>query len=532
MTCMRYSDFESLYPTKGVIAEGSYGKVYDASQYIVKEQDWTQSTFIKEVSFLAQISHPNICRLEGISFEQDKGYFSMFKGMNIRLALRKGLISFQELITDLVSAIVFLSRFGIAHADIKIENCIFLNGRLQLIDFGLTKMGILFDDGYYFSGVSYSAPYMDPEFSFTYMNSIKAETYALAALMYFLNNPINRNILYFPSTGQNDDENNFLQECQKFMSERKPIDELKNHPYILQDRLIPKDVGTVPYKNVLTGEDTGMRFPFIFISGIAAKHHLHSRTAFLGFEICRSAISQGWTSSDKTNHLLAKLSLYIAACILEFKFPDLHDWIQDYDFLEFKEGLCKLFTLFEGKFYTLTQWDSLMNSDFSDSINAMMSPGYDPDYVVQLPSSFNENSKNINWQMKMWQLETFPAILDIKLDECLMSLLEKGNENLNRRTLSQHELILQSSVHLDMTNADPTAFYYLMRNIIVYRKFLPELNFKLSLDVLNVLIKNAKISKSHELLEKLTGNIRPLDFTEIIETSLRDETNVFQLLHK
>lgn len=502
MTCIPYSEFEELYKIKNVLGEGAYGKVYDAGDYIVKEQNWTQSTFIKEVSFLAQISHPNICKLEAISFNEDKGYFSMRKGINIRLALRRQSISLKEAITDLVSAISFLSRYGVSHCDIKIENSIFLDGRLQLIDFGLSKISILFDDGYYFTGLSYSPPYMDPEFSSTEMTSIKCETYAISAFIYFINNPLNRNIVYFSSP--NPEENSFIQECQEFISNRKTIEDIKLHPYIIQERLVSTDMGSMHYNGVLTNSDK-LKFPFMLISNIAVKHRLHSRTVFLAFEICRNAISQSWESSDITYQNLAKMSLYIATSLLEFKFPILEQWIQESEFKDFQETLCRIFRLFEGKFYTLTQWDSLMNSDFSDAINAMMCEGYDPEYAVQLPPSLNENSKNVAWKTNFWNFEYFEAKPEIKLDECLISLIEKGNSYLSRRTLTQEESIIQSAIGLDLKNINPEAFYYLVRNIVVYREYLPNLSPRLKLQILKFLEENTLLSGSEKFLNLMKG---------------------------
>lgn len=101
---------------------------------------------LREVIISIFVRHPNIVRL--IDFEFDENYFYLIfeyaEGYQLYdLILEKGRmneIDCRRIFREIISAVVYIHRNGIAHRDLKIENILVdINGNVKLIDFGLAN---------------------------------------------------------------------------------------------------------------------------------------------------------------------------------------------------------------------------------------------------------------------------------------------------------------------------------------------------------------------------------------------------------
>jgi serine/threonine protein kinase len=143
------------------------------------------SSVTKEIDFYSRFYHPCLLQLQNFSYDADKNYFyiALPKGIPIRKAYHGHKIKFQEILSDLIHVVSFLNSHGVAHCDLKPGNVIFHNGRACLIDFGIAKDCLLFEDGYAFTGPAYTLGFRDPSVSFSVYNSIKCDLFALAQTM-------------------------------------------------------------------------------------------------------------------------------------------------------------------------------------------------------------------------------------------------------------------------------------------------------------------------------------------------------------
>ncbi len=234
-----------------MIGEGTFGKVYLYGKKVIKSQV-KYISFLKEICILKQFNHPNICKIHDFNIggsldlilEKGTPLLNHFNRCRKRLSIRK-------ILSDLVSGILHLNSNGIAHCDIKPQNCIIVKGVVKLIDFGIIQFCKSKINGLcYKYGNVYSETFKDPQIDKRlYYHNISSELYALNKLIYHLFDQeyyqgIKRKYYIsrktFANFGIEDDIIDFLMECQKIDS-RKTIQELSHHPCLIQSRIHRKE---------------------------------------------------------------------------------------------------------------------------------------------------------------------------------------------------------------------------------------------------------------------------------------------------
>lgn len=222
-----YSRFKRRYIIKDIIYNERGNIVYDCGEYVVKETRLL-STLITEVGISDKFSHPCMMKIKDYSFNDDKYYYSMLKGIDIITAYSQGLINIKDIIRDLVSVIKFLHDNGIGHFDIKGNNVIYLNNRATLIDFELAIKCKYYDNSYHAIGNdAYTVGFKDPEFVFINnksYNSIICDYYALGMTIYDIYHKTymeTERDCYYPNLDTvYDDIKDFIQYCILPHSER------------------------------------------------------------------------------------------------------------------------------------------------------------------------------------------------------------------------------------------------------------------------------------------------------------------------
>lgn len=248
---VNFSDFLEKYPMLHRISKGVYGDIYETTNNRIIKAQKIGSAFITELSVMIKYSHPCLYKIEAISFNSSRAFFVMKKGKSLYDALIKKEISIEEILTDLIEGISFLHKNGIVHCDIKKYNLLYdpEEKRLKIIDFGISRFGDYHPErGFYFTGVAYSNYYRDPEFREMINNSFSTELYSIAALVFFLFNSyfyrfyfdfsfLKGKKEYFLSHQNIESVISFLNDCQSFLEERKSIEELMQHSFIIRDRI-------------------------------------------------------------------------------------------------------------------------------------------------------------------------------------------------------------------------------------------------------------------------------------------------------
>lgn len=281
---------------------GSYGVVYESEEYVIKRQVCTKF-FFRECSFLSQIDHPNIIKMINFSINEEYSFMAIEKGVPLIEAYLNGEITLKDIIHGIFSAFLFLYKYGIAHCDLKPTNCVVIDGKLKLIDFGFARSCVLHNNQYYFKELAYSDGFRHPEYDEKDFNPIKVECYSIAkTIEYFIN--------------LHDEE--ISEELQKVLDEcKKDLDISKN---IL-------DIVLLPYFENISILDFEIKFPSnsqeynkeillqTFSDICYMKNFKDSRSIFLALEIARMSHS---CIQDYTN-VFAKLCCYIACSIYDTK---------------------------------------------------------------------------------------------------------------------------------------------------------------------------------------------------------------------
>jgi serine/threonine protein kinase len=147
---------------------------------------------IRELTFLTSLDHPHICKL--LKWE----YYLNTAGICIiDLYLPRGTdIDYQKIdifivAEAIISAQAYMHENGVAHHDMKPENLIFLDNRIQVIDFDIAEQCNAFlqapgtISGYaFFETPGTTVGYADPEYLPDEINSIKQDLYATAVTLY------------------------------------------------------------------------------------------------------------------------------------------------------------------------------------------------------------------------------------------------------------------------------------------------------------------------------------------------------------
>lgn len=363
-----------------MIGEGSYSKVYNSDGHAIKYQGWTDSSaFIGELSVLCQYSHPNLIVLEDFTFNSEEGILVFPMGIMLKDAFESSQITIPEIINDLFSLLIFMEEQNICHGDIKLENCVFINGKLKLIDWGLVH----FAENQQFSGVSYTPSYRDPEYRNDILMPLTVELFAIKTLIYdLLNLEFYKfekvTIPFYPEISLEVLENvlpkssdinvqelssdakmyhHLLQECDCKLSERKSASELS--------KLIP-NFEKVPGVFVCHTPNLKKSLTKQYMTRKdlqKAVKHIMKMAAFLKFNANTLILAvknylvymQRFKYIPKHMYKIAcESSLFISQCLLESSAYDLNDWDDEseYSLKDLTYGVKNQIILLEGKLYS------------------------------------------------------------------------------------------------------------------------------------------------------------------------------------
>lgn len=340
---MEMEAFDLMYPIgKNRLGKGTYGKVYQSKDNcavkIIKDNIYS---FMLEMHIYNMIKHDCIMRPLAWSFKKNKGYIAMPKAKCIYSAYEEKLITLEQIIVDVLSAIAYLNSIGYAHCDIKLQNILYYNGRAQFIDMGMAKKAVLYKDGenskYYFSGVAYSGSYRDPEYIYFGWNNINSELYAIGVFLFCLLNKKTLppfNVAYSFRTGHSLVDNiiaksHLLQ--NKRLSVKEVLDELPNE---LHHR-IPTGITYEEIKppHICGGNCNIRRELYSWIVNIASIANSQTETLFLALSLAYRCypnplvVNTGIFIDKNKVNFFGLMCLDIATHILDDNLLDLAEWL-------------------------------------------------------------------------------------------------------------------------------------------------------------------------------------------------------------
>src|SRR5690349_953163 len=158
-----------------------------ASRPITNDTDSLLLSLVQEFRLLASLRHPNIISVLDYGFDaQRQPYFTMElldQPQTILEAGRNQPLTVQiNLLIQTLQALAYLHRRGILHRDLKPDNVLVSQGRVRLLDFGLSVMRDQDKAG----EVSGTLLYMDPEVLKGATPSETADLYAVGVMAYEL----------------------------------------------------------------------------------------------------------------------------------------------------------------------------------------------------------------------------------------------------------------------------------------------------------------------------------------------------------
>ncbi|CAD8160004.1 unnamed protein product [Paramecium pentaurelia] len=201
--------FKEIYMVGKQIGSGSYASVrlcadkLTLKSYALKIYNKSnisssrQKSILREIRILQMIKHPNIINIYNVIETNnhinllleyiDGKQLNTLKGYNLKQALYQ-----------IASALNYLHARHITHRDIKIENILYSDGQVKLIDFGFST---LFSNSIKKKIYCGTPSYMAPEIvTKQYYRGPPADIWAFGIVIYYLTQG------YFPFKGSNDKE--------------------------------------------------------------------------------------------------------------------------------------------------------------------------------------------------------------------------------------------------------------------------------------------------------------------------------------
>jgi len=161
---------------------------------IIRKKCLKEVTFLEnEIRILKSTCHPNIIKLVDVYETEEELFLVMefVKGGELYEALiNEGPFSEEktyEIFRQVVDAVIYLHRNGIAHRDIKLENILWTEAskQLKLTDFGLAKSVVL-DDVEFMSTPCGTPSYVAPEIIKGEHYTQSVDLWALGVVLYLL----------------------------------------------------------------------------------------------------------------------------------------------------------------------------------------------------------------------------------------------------------------------------------------------------------------------------------------------------------
>lgn len=198
------------YLVQRVIDRGGMGKVVLAMHQTLKRpaalkilparamlSEQKRERFVREISLLASLSHPNIVEIYDSDYEHGRLYFAMeyIEGQNLKRYVRQeGLMSPERalgLILQAARGLACAHAAGIVHRDVKPSNLILdTSGRIKVLDLGLAlveQMDVedqpLTKDGAALGTADFMAPEQSSD---AHSADVRSDVYSLGATLYYL----------------------------------------------------------------------------------------------------------------------------------------------------------------------------------------------------------------------------------------------------------------------------------------------------------------------------------------------------------
>lgn len=187
---IEYKKFLKKYPLLNVIQRGSQGKVYESTDdNVVKVsiKPWDELiSFFLELNVYCAFRHPNLMSLLAYTLieqgDEIHCLLALPRGYPFFKSINEGLIDADRAIKDVLEGLACLHMGGFAHSDIKPSNIMFHDGRMKLIDFGISTPTILTNQGVMMTGVAYTTWWRDPQYNPEEYNDIKVELYPVGKI--------------------------------------------------------------------------------------------------------------------------------------------------------------------------------------------------------------------------------------------------------------------------------------------------------------------------------------------------------------
>lgn len=548
MQCLSHDEFNRKYPKGAYLSRGTYGTVYVSGDNVIKKQSWDSVAFAKELCILSQFQHPNICPILDVTFSKDSSYIALPKGTPVLKAYLDGHISMQEIVTDIFSGMNYLNSNGIAHKDLKIDNCIYHEGRVKIIDLGLASFCDLYDTGYTFNDVAYTEPFRDPEYDEYKNNPITVELYSIATTIYYM--LVNKYYAglyrsYYISRREFEDLNvepqiiDLLMLCQEPLKDRKSIEELILHPAIIKNRVVmaSEELPLQRYSVLdIHKRASGSRnfsycikilFEWLYEASI--KHG--TEYYFLACDIIYRYLLNNTIDTSKLQ-LLGACALYIAYLLRGYPV-----YITDMVYLcaraytkeDFMEMYCQMYSSLGGKFYNKTLWNTIeFSHEIYDFAVFMSKPDFESNLSYMIPNIQGEKINRYTYKMKKnshvkFDRNVIIQILDREYEE--LPADDETSVNLNK--------IMRRLNTLAIRNVNHTQDQYYNDIISVTASNLdklPLMTNKEAFDLYVRLLQNSISSGSDEMLRRTLKFRYSLSIQEIqdFRKQLR-KVNIFTL---
>lgn len=417
MSFISFDEFKQMYKLSDIIYDRRGNKIYNENDYVVKSTN-DFFAYLTELNFYQYLNHPCIMKIEYYCYDSDTFYFSMKKGESIIDAYNEGKITIEEITSDLLSAIIFIHNNGIGHFDIKESNIVYLDGKAMLIDFELSRKCDLYNteitkiitkDYYCVPHQSYTFGWRDPELSYNYHNTIRADYYALAMTLYDIyfgyGTWKTRVDVYYPNIKniKNKLLKDFIIKCTKLWKFRK---EIISHPIVVRkyDGIINKRKFSDIY---LCYSPLAFKFYFLTIKwmiDVMISNEFEIRTVFSSFHMFHFMLYEILGNfTDERKKL--KIQLVSVCCLLlsqtfnkrMFSFKEARELCAGaYSEIEIKEMCFIILNQLNGIFLFDTYFDVAENIDqliylFTETLKCEYNTDIMPDFSHIKTTNSNAN---------------------------------------------------------------------------------------------------------------------------------------------